>query len=802
MKLLPRPPVAFRRTRASRGVTQTATTQTATRLVGVLAALGLLVLAAPAGAVVEQFGATKVGLQPREVTYYQEGPHLWSGLGTNLYKPEPAVYSFNNPTGAPVLHNVSTYAIFWDPQYFYHDDWAGVIEGYLSNLAHAGTELNDVFAVDAQYTDATNRPAADRSSFLGGYTDTSAYPASEVGCVDPKSFGFTGPLQEVGFKTYESVCLTDPQIQSQLNTFVHEHHLRTGMETIFYVLTPPGVAVCLAPEHCSEFSGEAPKIEEDEKAKATAESKKEVWSEPAEYKSYKNSFCSYHSAIGDGDAETIIYAAIPWTAGGEADPHLSREDATAGYDCQDGGFGPATKPTGELQEKEREKEKSPKEEEEFKAKSEEEKRKQRESEELHLEKPHNQEPNQPTGGKRSPDGGFDTGLADLIVNQIAIEQQNTITDPLLDAWQDSAGKELTDECRNSFFATTSGSVTASPESRSGTLSNQEFETKHYYLNDAFDLASLQLPYPGVPCLHSVMLEPKFTVPNPVNAGEIVGFNGMDSEITLNVADKFGGPKGEEFTYSTYKWNFGDGSPEVTGYAPGAPPVNPPTTLCEQPWLSPCAASAFHSYQYGGTYQVTLTVTDIGGNTASFVAPVKVEGPPPPGGSSGGAPGGASSGGGSPASVPGTTGTTGTAGTTGSTGSTAPPVPGPVAQAAAVATSLKRVAKRGLVVDYSVNEQVAGRFEVLLPASTAHKLGIGGTPASGLPAGFPQSLVIGQALLVTTKGGHSTVRIKFSKRTSKHLRHAHSVTLTLRLKVRNASKSPLFTTVMTTVVLHH
>jgi hypothetical protein len=129
------------------------------------------------------------------------------------------------------------------------------------------------------------------------------------------------------------------------------------------------------------------------------------------------------------------------------------------------------------------------------------------------------------------------------------------------------------------------------------------------------------------------------------------------------------------------------------------------------------------------------------------------------------------------------------------------LPGPVATAAAVAASPKQVARGGLVIHYTVNEQVAGRFEVLLAAATAHKLGIGGRVATGLPAGSAKALVIGQALLVTTKGGHSSVRIKFDKRTAKHLRRAHMVKLTLRMIVRNASKNPAFTTVTSTVVLH-
>ena len=37
-----------------------------------------------------------------------------------------------------------------------------------------------------------------------------------------------------------------------------------------------------------------------------------------------------------------------------------------------------------------------------------------------------------------PDGSPDTGLADLIVSQIGVQQQNIVTDPLLNAWQDTA----------------------------------------------------------------------------------------------------------------------------------------------------------------------------------------------------------------------------------------------------------------------------------------------------------------------------------------------------------------------------
>jgi len=101
----------------------------------------------------------------------------------------------------------------------------------------------------------------------------------------------------------------------------------------------------------------------------------------------------------------------------------------------------------------------------------------------------------------------------------------------------------------------------------------------------------------------------------------------------------------------------------------------------------------------------------------------------------------------------------------------------------------------------VNEQVAGHFEVLLSSATAHRLGISGTPATGLPAGSAPKLVIAKAILVTTKGGHNAVHIQFSKRTAARLAHVHKLSLMLRLIVRNAATSnPATTTVVSSVTL--
>ncbi len=707
-------------------------------------------------------------MQPRNAAY------VLDGNGSHAA-------SFANPSGRPVLHGASnTYAIYWDPDNLYDGDWQHLIDGFLANLGTAGGQRSNVFAADAQYIDGTGQPATDQSTFHGSYTDTNPFPLAAE-CTDPQPLVFG-----------EVTCITDAGIRTQLETFISEQHgLPKGMGTIYYLLTPPGVTVCLQKEaeagkanHCSDHTGEIAETKVAEEAN----------------ESYRNSFCSYHSAITSTGAEsetggknTILYAMIPWTAGGLGNADVFPQNPA--YDCQDGGFDPTSEPTLEKKEKAKEKKIESEKEKEEHPKNEEEKKEQeaKEQEAKILEGPHQQEPNQTKG--RDTDGDYDQGTADLIANQIAVEQQNIVTDPMLNAWQQQepvgpTHNELTDECRN-FFASgqASGSSGGVPHTFAGMLSNQSLNGGSYYLNTAFVLSAYKLSYPGIPCVGGVNLVPQFTAPDPVNTGETVGFDGMESDVTLNwtgLTLESSTPK-----YATYKWNFGDETPEVTGVAPGAPSLNSPeTSPCELPWKPPCAASTFHSYQYGGEYKVTLTVTDTGGNTATVTEPITVNGPgkpvpppPPP----------------TPPSPPNNPQTTNP--NTAGPAPAANPIPGPVATQAVLSHSLLKVLRNGLVIGYSVNEQVAGQFQVLLASSVARRIGLHGAPATGLPAGTPPQIVIAKAILITTKGGRNTVKILFGKKTAAKLRKLRKVTLTIRLVVRNASShSPLSTTVISTVTL--
>ena len=720
----------------------------------------ILALASSAGAVVTEVeGGTKVGLQPRTEVLYQ---------GTDEVTPageltkRAAIKSFDNPGGNVVLHGTNVYGIYWDPNAVMHKEWMRKTNTFLQRLGRGSGELTTILSALGQYRDRTNTGARYSMVFAGTYTDTVKYPTSG-NCTD------SNPLAE-GAET----CLTDAQLREQLAAFIGARGLPKGMNTVYYVMTPPGVTVCLdkSSQHCSDFTLSEEELEEGERGSAA----------------YKQSFCSYHGDINpdnaaSGDASTILYGAIPWTAGYSGfpsgflpnEPELDPWAYRAGYDCQAGGWYPNERRTF----RERPAPLNKEEEEVLEGKKGTPAEQKALIERIRLEGPHDQEPNQePEAPGAGELGDYAPGLSDLIDNQIMVEQANIVTDPLLESWRDSQGFEVTDECRNDFGNTAGAPVegdrTARPNTEAGTLSNEtvgslpppgsadgdesEGESPgRYYINNVWSASSEH-------CVGGVGLVPRFTPPSPVKSNEIVSFNGMESTVGLSKGIAFSEAGAESTTYGTFTWNFGDGSPAVTGFAPGAP-------TCEAPWLSPCAASVLHSYTYGGEYDVTLTVTDVAGNVSSVTHDVVVSGPAAPTpGAVGGAPGGSGSGGPSAIAAPIT----------------------PIASASILSRSLRTVAAKGLLVAYSVNEQVAGHFDVLIPSSTAKRLKISGTPATGLPAGSAPELVIAKAVLVTTKAGKAKTTIRLPKRVAAALKHARRAGLMLRLSVHNSAAVPVTT----------
>jgi PKD domain len=386
-----------------------------------------------------------------------------------------------------------------------------------------------------------------------------------------------------------------------------------------------------------------------------------------------------------------------------------------------------------------------------------------------------------TGQLQEPNKEFYAALnadeANVLVNNIAAEEVAMVTDPTLNGWHETNGthEEVTDKCRNEFKG---GQFTeGSPED-----TNQTIAGTTYYVNDEYDQAALFDGYPARPCLNEVKDEPKFTSTSPIRSGDVATFNATSSYVDLGV-DK-------------YNWSFGDGTSTEVNCAGRTPTygVLPAECTTSSGAGNPNpVASVAHAYTYGGEYEVTLTITDGGGNVASTTHVIDVSGTPAP----------------SPGSKEGSSsGSDTTAGGAATTAAPAPgATPGSTAPAKVVAATqsvasrrLSAALKEGIVVHYSVSEQVAGRFEVLLSSSIARRIGLRGTSATGLAKGTPAQTVIAKAILVTTKGGRSTYKIKFDKSTAAKLRKLGKVTLMIRLVVHNAS-SPTATTVLDTVSLH-
>lgn len=424
-----------------------------------------------------------------------------------------------------------------------------------------------------------------------------------------------------------------------------------------------------------------------------------------------NGFCGYHSAIEPSSASPIVYAVQPWVAGSagrliKKAPAEGEKPSTAVLDCQNGEF--------------------------------------------------LNEPNQNT----SPDefGDYETGLADVIINDLSVEQQNIVVDPLLNGWyQAGTSAEQADVCQYAF-GTAPEEIPPLPKgSQAQSFSDEVINGHAYYLQWAFSSVDV-LSGKGVTCWEGVAIDPHITAPSPVNPGDIVGFDANESTFTLdaNLTErKF--PAEEPFTAPLYTWNFGDGV----------------VITSENP-------SVFHSYAAPGDYGVSLTVTDSGENKSTFTLPVKVLG-----------------------AVPANKGTSAGQGAGNSTlvAPASPPAkPKPAATALAASHSWRKTLSSGLAVNYSVSERVTGRFEVLLARALARRIHVHGPGALGLPTGTPAQTVIGKALLVTTGAGHSTLRIHFSASAVSRLRALRGVTVLLRLIVRNASAQS--STVLSEVMLSH
>jgi PKD repeat protein len=245
-----------------------------TRLCLLALAVAAAALPAPATAAVKAPRARLLGVVPHrgEVSRLAPSSRAAAAAPTNL------TYH-----GGPVMHTNTTYAIYWRPPSYATDfsaTYRPLVNQFLSDVAADSAQRTNVYASDTQYNDATGH-ARYLSTYGGSFGDSTAYPSTTCQAVPGKP------------------CLTDDQIAARVNGFVGANGLPRGLTALYFVLTPPGVAVCDGTgtdATCSNASG---------------------------------GFCAYHSELGIGAARTL-YAVEPYPAISGCSPGQSpNNDAAA-----------------------------------------------------------------------------------------------------------------------------------------------------------------------------------------------------------------------------------------------------------------------------------------------------------------------------------------------------------------------------------------------------------------------------------------------------------------------------------------
>ncbi len=192
--------------------------------------------------------------------------------------------------GGRVLHSERTHLIFWQPTgsgLAFDPGYGELIETFLADVAADSHKTTNTNGLSGQYSDSTG-PAVYDSTYGGAVI--AADPLPPNGCAEPAA---TGP----GW----TVCLTDGQLETEVEHVIAVSHLPTTRHDIYFLVTPNGLGSCTDSTSSSCALG----------GSATG-------------------YCGYHSETPDG----VLYAVIPYNAvpghcqSGNPRPNSSTADPT------------------------------------------------------------------------------------------------------------------------------------------------------------------------------------------------------------------------------------------------------------------------------------------------------------------------------------------------------------------------------------------------------------------------------------------------------------------------------------------
>jgi hypothetical protein len=235
-----------------------------TALTTLAASLALLAPTAASGGTSASPRVPILGVVPHAGTPTALGAVAAAGADDLSLQESPCALS-SSPYPCWTMRTNTTYAIYWIPSGYSVDaNYESVINRFLGDVAAASGGQTNVYSVATQYYD--NAAAIHyQSAFAGAYVDTDPFPSS--GCSDGSST--------------DRVCLTDDQIQAEIQKVLTARGWHGGRTTVFFVMTPDGVGSCFdnVTDQCTTTA-----------------------------------YCAYHSGFFDANNEPVIYANEPYDA--------------------------------------------------------------------------------------------------------------------------------------------------------------------------------------------------------------------------------------------------------------------------------------------------------------------------------------------------------------------------------------------------------------------------------------------------------------------------------------------------------
>jgi hypothetical protein len=653
-------------------------------------------------------------------------PWLSSDLGGPAFPSDGLCYR-----GGSVMHKNETFALTWDQGRTYWSQTRGYVEQFLRDVADGSGTLTSPYALTTQYYDPTGK-AQNASLFGGGCIDYGVTGGSACEYGNPNGTGHNFPasgctpngVSYVGLLGGNGLCLTDSQIQNEVSTMVTQTGIlgrtQSGYTPVVTVLVPPGVETCLDADNtlCSANGYLTPPPANVSTSSTGGNIPAGTYEVETTYMTNKGEETpsSTQSVTTTGGTSTITVTSPPSapTVNGTTvtgwfvyitGPNgftFSRQGSSAtpiGTDItlsgvtQGGSSTPIQTAFCSYHSQVNV----------------------GGTEVAYVVQPWTvatgcDEPGVPNIPDDPSPQQLAVAAGQRLVSPLSQGQISSTVNPGLNGWVARNGSEIEDN------AQPINDQPCVPEPRSlDSVSVGNSSQNPYFLQREFDnAAALELdPTTYFGCAPDVIISASFVAPSAVDTGDEVQFDGSSTAATLIVPNL------------GYAWNFGDGTTAI-------------------------GPSVVHSFAKGGNYNVTLTVTDRGGNVDTISQNVEVLGSN-----------------GQPTPVPVSTGGGGSGGGSSSTPSSALNV-----HLQLLPQSLKSVLSRGIAVRVNSNRAANGIATVWITRAAARK--------AHIKTGKAAAVRIGLGTVSSITNGTIILRLHLSGGMAKKLRHLAHVNMTVRL----------------------